>query len=235
MTRNFKLLGAGIGVAAMLGVMGATSFAGFTTAPQSISATAGAKSGPSYNGNSSNTFAAGTLGITEAFNAGEGTGNWSITRTGPDVAVAINNMAPGDTSTRAITITNTGTLSEYYNVTIGTTGSLFSMDNNTNGIFDRVSAVVSAVIPVSGNPSYPLLSNVYDQTSAPTVSSWILIKAGQSETLPITVALPFAAGNTFQHLKGNFTIGVQSQQAANTGVPDGAVENAVETPVAPAN
>jgi len=240
MTRKLKLVSAGIGVAAMLGIMGASSFAIFT-ASNSISAT---------QDSADSTFLSGTLGITSAFSAptGSNSSDWVVTRTGPDMHVAIDNMAPGDTDTRYLTITNTGTLSEYYNVTVNTTNSLFSNDNNYNGTFEKKSeAFVSVALPLTDNATgYPILSDVYDQgTQNGSPSQWILLKSGESETLAVTVQLPIKAGNAFQGLEGNFTIDMNSQQGANIAAPsltstqasnigtgDAAIVNAVEMSVA---
>lgn len=228
MTRTLKLISAGAGVAAMLGLMGASSFATFT-AQGSLNPTADVGSnGPVYNLNPSNTFDSGTLAITPGFAADS---SWVINRTGQEnmINLAINNLAPGDVVTRNITVSNTGTLPEYYTLTVGTTGSLFSNENrNSAGVVDPNPASVSVSLPISDNPSYPLLSHIWGFPGSGT-SHYVLIAPGTTETLTVTVSLPLAAGNAFQDLRGDFTMTFNAEQAANVGTPDGAILNAVTT------
>ena len=136
--------------------------------------------------NNSNTFTAGTVAIADY--------------TGGPVASTMeyfNNLAPGDTNTKNVTIKNTGNLDAWVNVDVAATqktaaGTLFS-----------------GATPL-------LLSYGVDGTNKP-----IFIKAGASATFPVTYLFPRTAGNSYQGATGSVNIQFDAIQARNNSSTDG--------------
>ncbi len=200
-SKTLKLATAAVGIGAMLAVMGASSFAQFTAQT----------SDPS-----SNSFVAGHLAITaigstyhestESYN-GQGGG-----KAGYDMT---NNMAPGDTWTKTLTITNTGSLPELYQVTVNTSGELFQKNPfMLNGVTSKGNEATVAISGMNGTKSVSLITGAEDQNPQ-TSGGWILIDPNNTETLTVSVALPYAANNAYQNAAGGFTIAVNAQQADN--------------------
>lgn len=201
MTRTLKLVSAGVGVAAMLGIMGASSFANFTA-------------NTSDPGN--NTFVAGTVSIKAT------SGKFSeIEESGAKANVgsfdAQGNMSPGDTYQKTLTVTNNGSLPELYQLSVSSTGELFQhMQFKNNGVLSNYyPATVSITAPTdSSGDQATLVQGVNDQNPV-TTSQWIEIDPGASETLTVSVHLPFSANNAYQGTTGSFTIDLNAQQADN--------------------
>lgn len=220
MTRMLKLASAGVGVAALLGLMGASSFANFTGS----AARNGSNQPPG--------FQAGRvqIGLTPSSNmhaiAGSNVGGtwheYTETSNGMVTSLdAITNMAPGDTWQRVFTITNNGTLPELYQVNISTSGNLFSpgwvgsMPSPNNP-----SAAGAAKVSVTGQGTdgtiYHIVSGAFDGVSGVTnPKQWFEIEPGKTEHILVNVSLPYVATNAYQGQSGNFTINLSSQQADN--------------------
>jgi len=217
MTRTWKLISAGAGISAMLAVMGISSFAQFT-ANGSLNA-----------GSAVPTFQAGTLGISP----GSFTGNWTeseVDATDNSMFDAIGNMAPGDTWSQTVTVTNTGSLPEYYQVSVAPSGNLFAEQfTSANGIPSAGGAanVSVAVATASGNTT--ILGPVDGGLAGNSPSqdgNWVLINPGETETLSVTVALPITANNAYQGQSGTFSIDFNAVQSDNNNSVSGAITNA---------
>lgn len=229
MTHKVKLISAGLGIAAMLGAMGASSFAEFTASGH-IDGQTSLPGDPHH----PPLFQAGTLAITPSFSPGEGN-NWhEVTEShnggGVGMYDSMTNLAPGDIWTRTLTVRNTGTLPEIYQITVGTTGLLFQHTQFTNN--DTLSNYYPAVVSISGNTgggSTPLVSNINDQSPS-TPSQWILIDPNKQETLVVTVQLPYNANNAYQGTTGDFTVSFNAQQSDSNALADSANTSLTETP-----
>ncbi len=213
MTRTLKLVSAGVGVAAMLGIMGASSFANFTTNGQDAA------------GN--NTFQAGHLGIGASGGVGYVESTESYNGSTSMSYDKITNMAPGDTWTKTLTVTNTGTLPELYDVTVKPSGLLFQ-NTQFAGWGGTLSNYNPATVTITGTETSPssesvtLINGAYDENPL-TSSQWIEINPKQSETLTVSVTLPYAANNAYQNTSGSFAIQLNAQQADNNSQSSGAI------------
>ena len=180
MTTKTKLIGAGAAVAAMLAAMGASSFAEFTA--NSTSPT--------------QTFQAGTVKIQVSNQCVKylesETSHGTIAELNIDTPM---NMNPGDTWSGPITVTNTGSLSELFNV---------SSTNVSGNLF--------------GGPTPANVSYYFGALSSQSLGSndYVLLKPGQSASIYISVHLPYAAGNSYQGQGGSFTMYASAVQADNT-------------------
>lgn len=222
MTRSLKLISAGIGAAAMLGVMGASTFANFTASPSKTEAS---------NLQNNNGFQAGTVTI-----AVQGGSNKYMEMTeSPSVTNSatfdtVGNMAPGDTWSKVLTVRNTGTLPELYQLTVTTnSGRLFQSGfTGSNGMVSSGGPATITVTGTTKSGSDPLVSG---SSNAATNSSWILINPGDQETLTVAVHLPFTANNAYEGTQGSFSIAVNAQQADNYGNKNNSqpVKGAIDT------
>ncbi|NMP23938.1 hypothetical protein [Sulfobacillus harzensis] len=208
MTRTLKLVSAGVGVAAMLGIMGASSFANFTGAA-------------ARNGSNAKSFQAGAVQIalapsskSHAIAGSTVGGSWTEsaeTSNGLSRSTdAISNMAPGDTWQREFTITNTGSLPELYQVTVSTGGALFGGPGNQAARVDVWGTGMKGT-------TYHLVTSAFEgnANSLTNPKQWFEIDPGKTEHILVDVSLPYGATNYYQGKTGNFTINVTSQQADN--------------------
>lgn len=216
MTRNLKLISAGVGVAAMLGLMGASTFANFTTS----AAQAGNVSG----------FKAGTLGVHLSGTPFSEVAENNTMTIGQGSIDAPTNMNPGDTWARTLTVTNSGSLGEIYQVAVKTSGYLFqNMQFTGDGVlsnYEPATVSITGTSTASGTPTETLISGAQDQNPQ-TSADWVYIAPGTTETLTVDVSLPFAANNAYQGTTGNFTVSVNAQQSDN--IPTGSLSGSVIT------
>lgn len=208
--KTLKLATAAVGIGAMLAVMGASSFAQFTA---------------STSDPASNSFTAGTLAIkasgstyTESSESSNGQGGG---KAGYDMT---SNMAPGDTWTKTLTVTNTGSLPELYDVSVASTGLLFQhMQFINNGIPSNYEEATVSISGMNGTKTVNLITGAQDQAPQ-TSGGWILIDPQNKETLTVSVAFPYAANNAYQGTTGSFTINLQAQQADNNSLAPGSIQ-----------
>lgn len=209
--KTLKLATAAVGIGAMLAVMGASSFAQFTA---------------STSDPASNTFTAGTLAIKasgstyiESSESANGQGGGSA---GYDMT---SNMAPGDTWTKTLTVTNTGSLPELYNVSVASTGKLFQhMQFSNNGMLSNYEEATVSISGMNGTGTkVHLITGAQDQAPQ-TSGGWILIDPQNKETLTVSVAFPYAANNAYQGTTGSFTIKLLAQQADNNSLAPGSIQ-----------
>lgn len=130
--------------------------------------------------NSGNTFAAGTVHI--SLNNPDGTKYFNI-----------SNMAPGDSGSNTVTVTNDGTLDLRYDIAESLTGALASGDN-------------------------PLQVTIKDKDGnviTPGAANNRVLAAGASETLTVEYALPKDAGNEYQSQSASLGLTMNAEQTKN--------------------
>ncbi|PSR21127.1 spore coat protein [Sulfobacillus thermosulfidooxidans DSM 9293] len=187
MTAKTKLIGAGAAIAAMLAAMGASSFAQFTSTSTSTS----------------QSFTAGTVKITVS----QGALKYmeSEHAMGPN-SINMNidspaNMAPGDTWSAPLTVTNNGSLTELFTISSsGMSGALFSGSTPADVTYNLAGP----------GPETPLTS-----------SDYVVLAPGKSITVMVNVHLPYGVGNGYQGAQGAFTITASAEQADNTSLAPG--------------
>ena len=213
MTRTFKLVSAGMGVAAMLGLMGASSFANFTTQGQ--------------DGGGNNSFKAGHLGIAASGGNGYIETSESYNANYATVDDTVQNMSPGDTWTKTLTVTNNGSLPELYQVQVTPQGQLFQ-HAQFKGWGGTLSNYYPATVTITGvdattGDSVTLINGAYDE-NAQTSSQWIELDPGASDVMTVSVTLPYDANNAYQNTSGDFPITLTAQQADNSPNSNGAIQ-----------
>lgn len=162
-----------LGMAVMSSVIGATMIAGGTFAYFTASAQ-----------NTGNSFAAGTLGI--SLDKPDGTKYFDI-----------GNMAPGDSGSATVTVSNTGSLELRYDIAETLTGALAS---GANGL-------AVTIKDSAGNVITPGTDN--NRVLAPSGS------AGDSEVLTVEYVLPSGAGNEYQGTSATLGLTVNAEQTRN--------------------
>lgn len=114
--------------------------------------------------------------------------------------VTLANLVPGDTYTRTVAITNTGTVGFTYTTAISTSASTLLWSDLTNGL--QVSVNRGA-------------TNLYTGAlSGLTIAASPTVAAAGTDTLTFVFSLPVGAGNTFQTLTQGFTITYTATQLA---------------------
>jgi len=115
--------------------------------------------------------------------------------------VTLANLVPGDTATRTVTISNTGTVGFTYTTAISTSASTLLWSDATNGLQVTVSR--------GGSPVYTGALSGLTLGASPTVAA-----TTGTDTLTFLFSLPTSAGNTFQTLTQDFTITYTATQLA---------------------
>jgi len=106
--------------------------------------------------------------------------------------ISLANMVPGDSASRTVTITNSGTVGFTYTAAISTGASTLLWSDTTNGL--QVTVTRGASTLYAGALSGLTLA------ASPTLA------AAGTDTLTFVFSLPTSAGNTFQGLTQTFTI-----------------------------
>jgi len=142
-----------------------------------------------------NTFAAGTLDL-------DLTGGGPL----PFQVTSSPGMAPGDTVTGTVTVTNSGTLALRYAMT--------TTPDNTSMLDEQLTVVIT---DPSGTPLYSgVLSNAGIGNPAQGEQSGDrVLAAGGSEILTFTVTLPAGSDNTYQGLSCTINFVFNAEQTAN--------------------
>jgi predicted ribosomally synthesized peptide with SipW-like signal peptide len=133
--------------------------------------------------NSGNTFAAGTLSVN--LDKPDGTKYFNI-----------SNIAPGDSGSSTVKVSNSGSLELRYDIAESLTGALAS---GTNGLKVHVysdAAMTQEIIPGPDN-------------------NRVLSANGGNETLYVKWELPKDAGNEYQGQTANLGLTVNAEQTAN--------------------
>jgi len=106
--------------------------------------------------------------------------------------ISLSNMVPGDSASRTVTITNSGSVGFTYTGVSSTGASTLLWSDTTNGL--QVTVTRGATTLYTGALSGLTLA------ASPTVA------ASGTDTLTFLFSLPTSAGNTFQGLTQTFTI-----------------------------
>jgi hypothetical protein len=174
--RKINLL-AGMALAGMV-LVGLTATADKTSANFTATST-----------NPSNTFGSATLSMTnDKPNAND--------------LVNVNNLVPGDTAARTVTITNAGNAGFTYTASISATANTLLWSDTTNGL--QVTVKRGAVVVYTG-----ALKNMSLMASG-------TIAAGATDTLTYDFSFPSTAGNSFQNLSQDFTVTYTATQLAGS-------------------
>ncbi|HEV8228860.1 MAG TPA: TasA family protein [Candidatus Limnocylindria bacterium] len=107
--------------------------------------------------------------------------------------VSVGNLIPGDTVTRTVTLTNTGTIGFTYAFAASQANNTLLWTDATNGL--QVTVTRGATTLYSG-----ALKNMGTVSVASTVA------VGGTDTVGYVFSLPVSAGNTFQALTQDLTI-----------------------------
>ncbi len=115
--------------------------------------------------------------------------------------VTLANMVPGDTATRTVTLTNSGSVGFTYSFSASQASNTLLWTDATNGL--QVSATRGATTLYSG-----ALKTMQNVAVAAAVS------AGGSDSITYVFSFPASAGNTFQALTQDLTITYTATQLA---------------------
>lgn len=152
------------------------------------------------------------------------TGTVDVSTSPASAVVTYSGMAPGDTTTQSIAVSNGGTLAQRYAVTASATNA------DTKALKDQLVMTVKtidATLPAtpcdnfdgtqlySGDLDGGTTGVVFGDTTAGTQAGDRTLAASGSETLCIKVALPSATGNTYQNAATTATFEFVAEQTAN--------------------
>ncbi len=153
-----------------------------------------------------NTFTTGTIDLTQA----------PVT-----AAIGFANMAPGDATAGAITVTNSGTLPLRYAVTSATTEDVLAAQLDLSVRIEASAAACSSSstgVPILYGPGdlgstavVPVIGN----TTQGNQAGDRILAAGASEVLCFQARLPITTSNAFQGLTTTATFAFQAEQVAN--------------------
>ena len=157
---------------------------------------------------------------------GVGTGTVAISLAQPNGAYTIpastTGFVPGDSMTRAVTLTNTGTQA-LSNISLGSTAGTSNAltTDTTNGLQLSVKSC-SVAYTQGGTPSAPSYSCSGTETTllnGPAVANSVLpapnsLNAGGTDNLIFSISLPTSAGNSFQNLSTSLNLTFTGVQRA---------------------
>ncbi|KRE51288.1 TasA family protein [Paenibacillus sp. Soil522] len=114
----------------------------------------------------------------------------------------ISNIAPGDSASSPVVVTNTGTLELRYDIMKSLTGELAAADPDGDG--------------ATLGDNNPLTVKVYsDAAMTVEATNDNVLAPGAAQTLYVKWALPLAAGNGYQGKSAIFSIQVDAEQTKN--------------------
>jgi hypothetical protein len=164
-------------------------------------------------------FTASTSPVSTTINSG--TVSINLSQTGYAVPVSTSNFVPGDTLTRAVTLTNNGG-SPFSAVSLAATvgtPSLLTTDL-TNGL--QMAVKSCSVAWTQGGtaqaPTYTCSGTTTNLASGPVVGSFALnginsLAAGGTDYLTFAISLPTTADNTFQGKSAALTLTFTGSQS----------------------
>ena len=114
--------------------------------------------------------------------------------------ISLANMVPGDSASRTVTITNSGSVGFTYTTAISTGASTLLWSDTTNGLQVTVTRGASTLYTGA--------------LSGLTIGASPTLAAAGTDTLTFVFSLPTSAGNTFQGLTQVFTIAYTATQLA---------------------
>ena len=137
-------------------------------------------------------------------------GNLTLTndKSGNGALVNVSNFIPGDTATRVVTITNTGTIGFTYTAAASATANTLLWSDTTNGLRVSVYRCPSSTACTNTAVLYSgALKNL-----ATAASSTIAVSG--ADYLTFVFSLPTTADNTFRALTQDFTVTFTATQLA---------------------
>ncbi len=117
--------------------------------------------------------------------------------------VTLSNLVPGDTATRSVTLTNTGTVGFTYSISASQSNNTLLWSDATNGLQVTVSRGATTLYTGA-------LKNIGALAVATAVAP------GATDTVGYVFSLPASAGNTFQSLTQDLTVTYTATQLAGT-------------------
>ncbi len=175
MSMKKKIGGALLGTALGAALIGGGTFAIFTDTAT----------------NAQNTFTSGTIDIN--LTDGTYTGTYHVD---------ITDLAPGDSGSKTVTVSNDGTLELRYDITSTLAGALASDDPNGNAVEED-------------GENNPLTVTLKDSDGNDVTLTDRVLEPGASETFTITYSLPLDAGNTYQKKSATYDFQVDAEQTRN--------------------
>ncbi|MGY1814433.1 TasA family protein [Blastococcus sp. SYSU D00820] len=168
------------------------------------------------------TFTDSTTPISTAVTSG--TVNIDLATAGAAIPATTGNFIPGDSMTRAVTLTNSGS-SALSSVTLGVTATTSSV-LNTDTVNGLQLNVKSCTVPwtqggTAQAPTYTCSGTTADLGSGPVVSNRVLnglnsLTAGGTDYLTFSISLPTSADNTFQNKTSTLSLVFTGTQRAAT-------------------
>lgn len=118
------------------------------------------------------------------------------------------NMAPGDTVTKTVYVRNNGTLELKYGLDGAIEGALFTCQPASP---DCDGGPAGLSLARNGTPLFQWTAGTHTSGAAKAY----VLAPGASDTWDLQVALPLAAGDSYQADAGNFTLTFDAEQTAN--------------------
>lgn len=151
------------------------------------------------------------------------TGTVDLTASPASAAISFSTMAPGDTVTAPITVSNAGTLQYRYSVRSTTTASTPDLAAQLDlTVKSGVTTCTTAGFPATGTVAYGAGDlgsttglNIIGDPSQGAQAGDRTLAAGASEVLCVQVTLPPSTGNTYQAKTTTATFTFDAEQTVN--------------------
>jgi predicted ribosomally synthesized peptide with SipW-like signal peptide len=148
-------------------------------------------------------------------------GTVSLTATPATSALTLTNMAPSDTVTAPITVTNAGTLAQRYAVTSGTTENTLAAQLDLT-IKSGVTTCTTGAFGASGTIIYgpadlgsTTPTKVVGDSAVGSQAGDRPLAVSANEVLCLQVSLPLGTNDTFQSLTSTATLTFNAEQTIN--------------------
>lgn len=145
------------------------------------------------------------------------TGSVDISSSPTTALVTFSSMAPGDTVTAPVTVSNAGTMQLRYAVTTSISGSTTLSDGLTLGIKSGVTTCTTAGFSATGTSLYSgsLTAGAVGSSTQGSQVGDRTLAASANEALCFQVQLPSNAANSLQSLTATATFDFVAEQTAN--------------------
>ncbi len=145
------------------------------------------------------------------------TGSVDISTSPTSALVTFSAMAPGDTVTAPLTVSNAGTLQLRYAMSTAISGSTTLSDGLELQVKSGVTTCTTAGFGTDGTSLYnsTLTSGAIGSSAQGSQSGDRTLNASASEVLCFQVRLPSSAGNSLQGLSSTATFTFAAEQTAN--------------------
>ncbi len=145
------------------------------------------------------------------------TGSVSLSTNPTTALVTFSGMAPGDTVTAPVTVSNDGTMQLRYAISTSITGSTTLSDGLTLAIKSGVTTCSNAGFGSSGTSLYSgtLTAGAVGSSAQGAQTGDRTLNSSTNEVLCFQVALPSSAANSLQSLSATATFTFAAEQTAN--------------------